>query len=79
VVSWLQDDQVSQCQCLSASQARGTQKRKGVGIECNEDCVNRMLQVECTPRTCRFARDGKCKNQQLTKHQVSGRRMFPRL
>lgn len=39
-------------------------------MECNEDCVNRLLCVECTEETCELARAGKCQNQRLAKRQV---------
>ena len=58
--------------CLSAAEyaALDEKSRENKGVECNDRCVNRMLSVECSS-SCRFSRSGKCRNQRLTKRQVS--------
>ena len=68
-MSCRQDYQESTCQCLSTEEAAGQAGYRG-GVECNEECMNRMLLVECTTETCRFAREGKCLNQRMQRRQV---------
>lgn len=40
------------------------------GVLCGPGCINRSLNVECTPATCRFAKEGRCRNQRITKREV---------
>jgi hypothetical protein len=40
-----------------------------VGIECNEDCINAIMAIECTRRTCDFVAAGLCRNQRFQRRE----------
>ncbi|KAI9304731.1 hypothetical protein BJ944DRAFT_163042 [Cunninghamella echinulata] len=52
-------DQQSICQC---------QKSTDDSLGCGEDCLNRMMFIECDPATCPC--ENKCSNQQFRKREV---------
>lgn len=44
------------------------EKKKTIGVECDIDCLNRQLCVECAPSSC--AHGERCKNRQFQRRQI---------
>jgi hypothetical protein len=55
----LSEDEIAVCNCVPKPAAEGSNKLVG----CTKDCVNRMLNIECTPDYCPCG--DKCTNQQF--------------
>ena len=72
------DSNDHQCQCLSVEEAAALPPafREDRGVCCNEMCLNRSLNVECSEETCRFAATGECKNQRIGRKLQAPFRIF---
>lgn len=53
-----------------AGEEEGGGHEDGDGVLCGPGCINRSLHVECTSATCRFAQEGRCRNQRIAKREV---------
>jgi len=72
------DSNDHQCQCLSMEEAAASPpaSREDRGVCCDEMCLNRSLNVECSEETCRFAATGECKNQRIGRRLQAPSRVF---
>lgn len=72
------DSNDHQCQCLSVEEAADLTpaSREDRGVCCNEMCLNRSLNVECSEETCRFAATGECRNQRIGRKLQAPFRVF---
>lgn len=72
------DSHEHQCQCLSKEEAAmlPPHELENRGVSCDEHCLNRSLNVECSDGTCRFAASGECKNQRIGRKQQAAFRTF---
>ena len=59
---------VKPCHCAAESQACNCRRPANPDTSgCGDDCINRMMYIECTPQTCPIPE--RCSNQRIQRHQ----------